>query len=117
MKIWIKVDMPEHFQVSQVIARSRINICDMLIPVEGIVGDLTQEIKMTREEATHAIFNSQAGKPVGSRDIPIKQFVEYVEALGLIKFDEPKKDMYNIVVDEKAASEFKASGYHVELRK
>jgi len=85
--------------------------------VDGECIKRKKEIKMTREEAYSKMQNSQAGGPMNRPDIPFSKLCDYLEALGLIKFEEEKKNMYNIVVDEKAASEFRASGYYVELRK
>lgn len=98
--VWLKVLLPDGakpvYAVAMHISKGDTNMA--IHAVYNMSGsDITEEIKrkeikMTREEATHAIFNSQAGRSIGARDIPIKQFVEYVEALGLIKFDEERKD-------------------------
>ena len=44
--------------------------------------------KMTREDAYKKLANSQAGKKIKIGDIPFSMFCDYLEALGLIKFEE-----------------------------
>jgi phage I-like protein len=51
-----------------------------------------QENKMNKKEAIRKCMNTLAGKKIELGDIPVRQLVEMLEALGLIKFEDEKED-------------------------
>lgn len=107
---WIKVDD----------APSEVAVGDRIYWINGrysIIFDIKDEIKMTREEA-EKIWNEKTHPQESHHSNNISQSKKAIaayEALGLIKFEE--KSMYNVVVDEKVAKDFKLQGYFVEIRK
>lgn len=71
---------------------------------------------MTRGEALKRLNHvDDCNKPINNAE---KNYVLFrkLEALGLIKFEEEKK-MYNVIVDEASAHNFRMQGYLVEKRK
>lgn len=112
-------------------APSEVAVGDRIYWINGrysIIFDIKDEIKkdeieMTREEALKALLDvDHRNKPINKngnnylyKDEYNYVLIEKLKALGLIKFEE--KSMYNVVVDEKAAEDFKLKGYFVEIRK